>query len=518
MIENVYILKLTLFYAGLFLLILSVFFHSLSKDKKALLFLILGGFILFLFGSIVVPFLNGWDERFHALVAKNLLNHPFMPTLYDSCVLKMPYNNWDNFHVWLHKQPLFLWQIALSYKVFGVNEFALRFPNVILSTAVIYGAYRSGKLFINEQVGFLAGLLVATSPYLMGLVGGWNELDQNDAAFIAYISLSIWAWIEYLHTNNKWWIIFIGLFSGFAILCKWLVGMLVYLCWIVFALPRNKLHFKKYGDIITAFLLTTAIALPWQLFIFKRYPIEAKSEYQFNLAHILTPLEGHDGPLTYHISLIGELYGSLFIYLIIPAMVIFCLKTKNRILAISLVLSTLFVFIFFSLVKTKMPAFTLVTILPMYLFMAFFIDFLIIQLQKFKFIYAQKQKIVLVFLLVLLFFRMDFNLLKKGYLPYEKNDVCYKTLSHNKAVFQNLHLSPSYVLFNVPGHHYIAAMFYTSSIAYNFTPSYQQYLEVKKANKEVALFHTITDAIPTFLKNDPGFILLKDSISSQGCE
>ena len=63
---------------------------------------------MFLFSSLLDPFLNLWDERFHALVAKNLMNHPLMPTLYDDPVVSMAYDRWDRATIWLHKQPLFL--------------------------------------------------------------------------------------------------------------------------------------------------------------------------------------------------------------------------------------------------------------------------------------------------------------------------------------------------------------------------------------------------------------------------
>ncbi|MGP8215027.1 MAG: ArnT family glycosyltransferase [Bacteroidia bacterium] len=517
--SNLYIVKSLVFYSGLFLLVLSVFFHVFAKDRKALIFLIPGAFALFIFSSLVVPFLNVWDERFHALVAKNLMHHIFTPTLYDKCIVAMQYNSWEKYHIWLHKQPLFLWQMALSYKLLGINEFAARFPNVILNTAMVYAAYRTGKLLVNERTGYLAGFLMATSSYLMGLVGGWLGLDQNDSSFTAYISLSIWTWVEYIYSDNKWWLVLTGLFSGFAILCKWLVGLLVYLCWGVYVVPQYKFKLKKYRDILISLAITIVIALPWQIYTFLRYPTEAKAAYQYNIAHFLIPLDGHYGPYTFHINLIGQLFGSWVTYLIIPAMVIFYLKNKNKLMSLAFIIAAISVFLFFSLAQTKMSSFTLVAILPMYIFIAFFADFVITRLQRFKFVNVHIQKVVTItFLLVLLIARMDFKLTEKGYLPGDDYKACYAALEHNKEVFRHLSLPSTYVIFNVPQRHYIEAMFYTNSIAYNFIPTYQQYLDVKKANCEVALFKTANDTVPEFLKTDTKFILIKDSLSAPSCE
>jgi 4-amino-4-deoxy-L-arabinose transferase len=51
-------------------------------------------------------YLHAWDERFHALVAKNLMAHPLRPTLYDTPLLPYDYRDWQEAEVWLHKPTL----------------------------------------------------------------------------------------------------------------------------------------------------------------------------------------------------------------------------------------------------------------------------------------------------------------------------------------------------------------------------------------------------------------------------
>ena len=72
-----------------------------------------------------------WDESFHAIVSRNLTKHPFLFTLYDQPWLAFDYKNWGGNHIWLHKPPLAMWKICLSYWTFGFNTFALRFPSAI---------------------------------------------------------------------------------------------------------------------------------------------------------------------------------------------------------------------------------------------------------------------------------------------------------------------------------------------------------------------------------------------------
>ena len=77
-----------------------------SKDKYtiAISLLIISGLILRIYTSADF-FLHSWDEMYHALVAKNLIKHPLLPTLYDNPVLPYDFKAWVQNHVWLHKQP-----------------------------------------------------------------------------------------------------------------------------------------------------------------------------------------------------------------------------------------------------------------------------------------------------------------------------------------------------------------------------------------------------------------------------
>ncbi|HEX7414911.1 MAG TPA: glycosyltransferase family 39 protein, partial [Bacteroidia bacterium] len=442
---------------------------------------------------MLYPFLNVWDERFHALVAKNLMHHPLMPTLYDDPIVNMAYSDsWATYHIWLHKQPLFMWQIALSFKIFGVNEFALRLPSVLLGCLIVFAGYRSGKILGNKNTGYYTALLLATSPYIMQLISGRVGLDQNDVSFIEYISLSLWAWLEYIKTKEIKWLVLIGIFSGFAILCKWLVGLLVYLSWGLYSVMENKLQIKKYKDILLAVGITVIVFLPWQIFTFYQYPNEAKAALDLNAKHFTMAVDGQGGSFLYHFNLISKLYGSLVLYLIIPAFIIFYLKTSYRKIALAMISSILFVYLFFSFAATKMPSFTSVVILPMCLALAFLIDFLINSFEKLKLPLHINRTFLLVTLVLLVFFRVDITLLLKYHtfsMPLKVDDDNYRpALSHNKKVFQSLHLPANTVIFNVTARTYIDAMFYTGLPTYNFIPSEEQYRDMKQKKRLIAIF------------------------------
>lgn len=503
---------LILLYSGLIFLMISLITHYSNKENHTIALLLLSAFCLFLFSATLYPFLNVWDERFHALVAKNLMNHPLMPTLYDKRIVNIEYDRWDRYHIWLHKQPLFLWQIALSFKVFGVNEISLRIPSVIVSVLMVYASYRSGSIVGNKNIGYYTAVLVITSSYLLKLISGRIELDQNDVSFISYISLSIWAFLEYLHSNNRFWLLFIGIFSGFAILCKWLVGLLVYLIWGIYSIMNNRWKIKKYWDITFCFCITIVTFLPWQLLTLKWYPSEANYSLTLNSKHLTEAVDGHSGPIYYHFIQMPAIFGWLAPLLIIPSLFIFFKKCRYDKIALAMILTILFVYAFFSFVVTKMPSFTAVLIIPVYLSMAFFIDFVFSKLQHALNIKLIKL-LVIVLYIVVVFSRMNIiNVLRnQSFISSEDEKGYRKALTHNKKIFNNLNLPSNAILFNVKGRHYVEAMFYSGLPAYNIIPTSQDYKELHSKGNLIVVFKNEDFVIPEYF-NKENTIILPDTI------
>ena len=284
---------------GLTLAAISLFFYYTKKDRLALLLLTLGGMCLSVFCALSDPFLNFWDERFHALVAKNCMETPLMPRLYPELpITEFNPMIWTHGYIWLHKQPLFIWQIALCFKLFGVSEFTLRLPSVVMATLMIPLCYRIGKLFIDRRLGYYTALSAAFSWFLLNLVSGHGVSDHNNVCFVFYVTASVWAWMEYVRSGRKWgWAALTGVLSGCAILTKWLTGLLVYLVWGVYLLCEYRFRLKEWRilQFAAALAITVAVALPWQIFTLKAYPEVARVEMENNALHFTQVIESPHG-------------------------------------------------------------------------------------------------------------------------------------------------------------------------------------------------------------------------------
>ncbi len=350
--------------AGLISIVLSIIFFEKGKTKQSLLLMVLGSIGLGLFFAMLDPFLNIWDESYHALVAKNMIDHPITPMLYKTPILDYDYKLWTDNHIWIHKQPLFLWQMALSMKIFGINELSVRIPDVIMHAIIPLLMYRIGKISTNDsRIAFFGALFFSVAFYPLELVAGTFATDHNDTAFLFYIFASFWAWFEYTQSEKPYWLVLIGIFSGCAVLVKWLMGLLVFVCW-GFTLLFNKenlFRLKVYIPIVISFAIALLIFLPWQIYVLSVFPTESSFEFNAYSQHFSTPLEGHGESLWFHFQNTGFIYGNLLIILsILTGFVILFKRSNLKLYRIFIFGSILFVYIFYSLAQTKMRSFIIV--------------------------------------------------------------------------------------------------------------------------------------------------------------
>ena len=324
------------------------------------------------FMALLDPFLHNWDERYHALVARNMMDHPFTPILRAAPL--MPFNkfDWCCSHIWLHKQPLFLWQMALSMKVFGVSELAMRLPSVLMASLTVMMVYSVGKSVLgNQRLAFFAALMMCFCNYSLELVSGFNGTDHNNVAFICYVLASIWAYTQYSRHSSWLWVLLIGVFAGCAVLNKWLVGMVVFGAWSLNLLlaAKDKDTGKQVVHLLVAIAISCAVFMPWQLYIAHAFPDVAAYEYNYNSRHITEVIEGHKGKILYYLRQLPVYFGwpgMLLLPLGFGLVARSAVRHKNASRpAIALLSVTAVIFLFFSLVvKTKWPPY-LAPIVPL---------------------------------------------------------------------------------------------------------------------------------------------------------
>ncbi len=503
------------------ILVISILVFNKST-KLSLTLLALGSISIGFFAAGLNNFLDIWDEQFHALVAKNMANEPLAPKLYAETILSYDYKNWTENSIWLHKQPLFLWQMALSIKLFGANEVAVRLPSIILHAIIPLFVYRIGKISINRQVGYIAAILMSLSYFPLELIAGRYATDHNDIAFLFYVTGSFWAWFEYQRTKSNKYLILVGFFSGCAVLVKWLMGLLVFVIWSIVELFISKQRVLKKENlfpIIKSGLVSLVVFIPWQIYIHITYPKEAGHELALNGQHFFEAVEGHTGDWNFHFSKgLKILYGSgdlIPIFLLI-GLIIFVLKSQKKAFGLFATIAVAFVYIFFSIAATKMNAFTVVVMPFIYLGLAALI-FTTIQWIQNK---TKKELIGTIltplFTIIFGFTALNMSKLENYHTTWKPND---NQGWHEKTAWKKNIISlanqlddPNYVIFNtsITPFGNVSVMFYTDFLAYYKIPSKEEVSQVKNSGKKIAIFNT--GNLPEYILQDTTIIKIPYSL------
>ena len=81
--------------------------------------------------------------------------------------------------------------MALSMKLFGVNEIALRIPLILLSTICIWVIYFLSVTLFNRTTGVFAAFLFSINGLVIELTGGRTPTDHPDVFFLSFILFAV---------------------------------------------------------------------------------------------------------------------------------------------------------------------------------------------------------------------------------------------------------------------------------------------------------------------------------------
>ena len=179
-----------------------------------------------------------------------------------------PYANGVRF---LDKPPILYWLTAASFHVFGVTEFAVRFPAICAVVAIALLLFFMGRKVGGPFTGFVAGSAFAfcAGTFLFTLMA------FPDIFFVLFLTLAVTAfYVWYCDDRNPVFpaLLFYAAAAG-AVLSKGLIG-LVFPVAIVFLFliwswnPGRLRHFHPVKGTLLFFLL----AAPWHILAAVRNP------------------------------------------------------------------------------------------------------------------------------------------------------------------------------------------------------------------------------------------------------
>ncbi len=497
--------------------IASVFmFYKTPYRKEAFYLLLFSALLLRLLMAVIDPYLQNWDERFHALVAKNMIEDPFKPMLIKHPLFPYHYADWWNSHIWVHKQPLFLWQMALSMKIFGATTFAIRLPSVIMGTLAVWMVREIAQRWTrNDETSYMAALLVTTSWYGLEMISGWMSLDHNDFTFYFYITAAIWALTKYFNTMKLWpWGILTGVLIGCAVLVKWLTAFLVFGGWGLYILlsPEYRSTFKFYLHIFIAFLVSVLVFGPWQLYILKAFPLESAASYAYNKIHIMKDL-GHEGPWYFHFKMLPFVYTwPLVIMLVMGWMMLLFSKTAAKKYTFTFMAMIAVIFGFFTFVATRMPAFVFPVSGLMMIMMAYSISTITHKAESIVSKNTGSSRWMPWVAIIAAFICLrPMEMIRHRDKTHEFRNL---KLQHTK-VYKELSedIIKNYVILNLPPHENLELMFFRGGDAFLSFPEEKVLDSLQQAGYRFAAFkNTPTHPLLDYILEDPEVVLIEEEL------
>jgi 4-amino-4-deoxy-L-arabinose transferase-like glycosyltransferase len=444
-------------------------------------------------------FLHNWDERYHALVAKNLINHPLIPTLYENPVFPYDLKDWVSNHIWLDKPPIPLWAIALSLKIFGINEIAVRIPSIIVSTLSICLTYKIGSLLFSKKIGLLAAFLHSINGLLIELTAGQISSDHVETFFLFFVELGIFLSIYAVYKNKSYFFSFlIGLVTGISMLCKWNPGLIIVPVWFIGAYISKQYSLKK---LFTNLLIIVSVSFfvfgIWIAYLFIHFPEETKWVLSKFVLAYNNVVEGHQGPVYFYLNDMRIVYGEL-IYIPILLNIYFLFRKKIT-WKISMVSAWWIIpIVVFSFAETKRQTYMLIFAPAFFILISYYWIYLKFHLARAKF---KPILIIILFLLIALPVRYSFERLK----IFQQRDRNPQWSQQIKNIHNLIPKGKNVVIFNI--NKPVETMFYNDCIAYPQMPDIKTIKELQ--DKGYTIVINENDEIDkTIFKNYSGVLMV----------
>lgn len=124
---------------------------------------------------------------------------------------------------YLDKPHMHYWLAAISFKIFGLNEWAYRIPGILATLLGAYSCFGLGKLLYNSEVGKIASLIFMTAQTIV-----LSNIDvRTDAVLTGFTIFAIWQLASYIEKNSFKNLLMGAFGAGIAFSTKGQIAVLV---------------------------------------------------------------------------------------------------------------------------------------------------------------------------------------------------------------------------------------------------------------------------------------------------
>lgn len=334
---------------------------SMTRGLRQILLLLVVTACLFCVGLGRLPLLEPDEGRNAEAAREMLVSRDWITPHFDT----LPY---------LDKPALYFWLVATSFRLGGVSEWTARFPSALMASATALLVWLLARRMFGGSAGLRAAMVVATSPLFIALART-TIFDMTLTFFVTLAMACFWC-AEVDDFQRPWFDAALGGAAGLATLTKGPVGFLLPLLSIfAYQAARGGLQELKRWRWKLSLGSFLAAVLPWFAVVSIRHPdFPRYALWQESLVRFATGGSHRTGGPLYYVP--------VFLAGFLPWS--FCLtfagwnrlkrwkelrQESNAPVAFLLTWAAV-TFVFFSISRSKLPAYFLPAVVPLSLLMA----------------------------------------------------------------------------------------------------------------------------------------------------
>lgn len=256
---------------------------------------------------------------------------------------------------WYDKPPMYYWLVAAAFKVFGYSEFAARFPAALMGALTAFMLYFSVTKLFNERAGFWSSLILTSCIQFFYL----SKAAVTDTSLLFFMTGAL---LSFLH--KKYWLMYVCM--GFATLVKGPIGIVfpgIIIFLYLLLMGQLKEIFRMH--VLRGLLVYLLVAGPWYYLMYTVHGMEFINTFLgfHNVTRFTTPEHASRVTFWYYfpVVILGLFPWTGLLIQSVKASISDSRIDDMRLLVFMHVW-WVFVFIFFTVCKTKLVSY----ILPMF--------------------------------------------------------------------------------------------------------------------------------------------------------
>lgn len=219
---------------------------SFFDFKRFSVFLIFASFVFLVFYKLGDNYFSNWDEAWYADIGRNMVRTGNFLT---------PVFNQQPF---FEKPPFYYWLSFLSFKIFGINEFAARFPSALAALGTGVLLFLLGQRLFNRHVAIVSVFILAST---IGFLYR-SRTGNLDSVLTLFIIATIHSFFMAFLKNNKMWYLVMGLSIALGFLTKGFIAFLFPILVVLYFILKRDIEIFN-SKFLSGILIGITIPAVW---------------------------------------------------------------------------------------------------------------------------------------------------------------------------------------------------------------------------------------------------------------